>query len=539
MPNVAVNLLDLVTFSRTTSATYINSAGLLTVTPIGVNLLAWTEQFDNAAAWSGYVLGSGIAPTVTANAGTAPDGSSTADRIQFSLAGGTAVGDLTRRRQSYNTPATTHTFSVYLRSTDGTSTYDMQIVSASGVGVNIVVTGSWQRFTATDTGFGGIISYAVGLRGGQTPANSNTADVLAWGAQLEQAATASTYTKNEAGLYPPRFDYDPVTLQPKGLLIEEQRVNLATYSEFPNGVTDAPNRSGPVTATTFTGLIGTTGLAFGYDGVTGGHAYKSYVMATTTYTLSVYVRMDDGNAPTFGHASISSPLNDFLISINATAVNPTTYTTTAMGGGLYRVSATSAVTAGGANIFGVGRYVTNSTRTFKVSGYQLEAGAFATSYIPTVASQVTRTGDVASINAPNFASWYNQSEGTFYFEGSTFKPTTLAVVANAFEANDGTSTNRLNIRYSTGNLQAINTNTPISSVAYTAGVTDKAAFGVKANDFSLVRNGVVVGSNTSIAMPVGIDRLLLGGGAVLNGYIRSITYYPTRLTNAQLQALTA
>jgi hypothetical protein len=52
-------------------------------------------------------------------------------------------------------------------------------------------------------------------------------------------------------------------------------------------------------------------------------------------------------------------------------------------------------------------------------GAQVEAGAFATSYIPTVASQVTRSADSAVMTGTNFSSWYNASEGTFYCEAAT------------------------------------------------------------------------------------------------------------------------
>lgn len=158
------------------------------------NLLTYTEQFD-ISPWTNTIGGTGTNPVIVSNQGLSPDNTTTADRIQFSLAGGTTTSDISRRRQSYNTPTTSHTFSVYIRSFDGTSTYTMHIVGASGNTTNIVVTGSWQRFSVAETGAGGAVSYAIGLRGGQTPANSNTADVLVWGAQLEVGSTATEYQR--------------------------------------------------------------------------------------------------------------------------------------------------------------------------------------------------------------------------------------------------------------------------------------------------------------------------------------------------------
>ena len=159
------------------------------------NLLVRTEEFDNATVWGNSITGTGVAPTVTANDGTAPDGTLTADRLQFNLGGGTASGDITRRRQVITPPAGNNTFSVYLRSYDGVSTYNMHLVDAAGATRNIVVTGAWQRFEVTATAPGTSATFAVGLRGAQTPANSNTADILAWGAQDEASATATAYQR--------------------------------------------------------------------------------------------------------------------------------------------------------------------------------------------------------------------------------------------------------------------------------------------------------------------------------------------------------
>ena len=158
------------------------------------NLLLRTEEL-NVSPWSNVVIGTGSTPTVTANAGVAPDGNTTADRVQFSLGGGTTTNDVSRQIQPFNTPATDHIFSIWLRSFDGVSSINMHLVGPTGGTTNIVVTGAWQRFSVAAVGSGGVVSYAIGLRGGQTPANNNTADVLAWGAQLETGSTATNYQR--------------------------------------------------------------------------------------------------------------------------------------------------------------------------------------------------------------------------------------------------------------------------------------------------------------------------------------------------------
>src|SRR6056297_2388196 len=80
---------DAMTFSRSGNATMVDSDGLLKWAPH--NLLTYSEDFTNAA-WAKVNAGVGSLPVVTANAGIAPDGTSTADRVQFDLNGGTTSG---------------------------------------------------------------------------------------------------------------------------------------------------------------------------------------------------------------------------------------------------------------------------------------------------------------------------------------------------------------------------------------------------------------------------------------------------------------
>jgi len=172
------------------------SRPILARTPFGGrrNLLTYTEALGTAP-WSNSTSGTGVASTVSADAGTDPVGALTADRIQFDLGGGTTSSDFTRRIQGYTAPATTHVYSIYIRSFDGVSSYNMHLVDPSGSTRGIVVTGAWQRFEVTATATGVNVNYAIGIRGGLAPTNSNTADVLVWGAQLETGATATAYQK--------------------------------------------------------------------------------------------------------------------------------------------------------------------------------------------------------------------------------------------------------------------------------------------------------------------------------------------------------
>lgn len=195
-------------FARASQAYYTNSDGTLTLFASGAlrrgtrgvliegartNLLLRSQEFDNAS-WAKTAVGTGVAPTVTANAGAAPDGTTTADRVQFSLGGGTGATDISRLDQTATVvDATAYTKSVYIKSNTASS-YVMELdISAGSSRVIINVTPEWQRLPATFTSTSTSMQARIGLRGAGATQNSDTADVLIWGAQLEAASFPSSY----------------------------------------------------------------------------------------------------------------------------------------------------------------------------------------------------------------------------------------------------------------------------------------------------------------------------------------------------------
>ena len=171
-------------------------------------------------------------------------------------------------------------------------------------------------------------------------------------------------------------------------------------------------------------------------------------------------------------------------------------------------------------------------------------GAFATSYIPTQASQVTRNADSASMLGDNFYTWYNPNQGTFLGVGSINVAT--ANSGSAGTASDGTNNNRVLIGFEpfVHGFVAVGGVAQASLLGGTAAinVVNRVAFAVKANDFALTLNGAAVVTDVSGAMPA-VDRFNIGAngfgtGSFINGTIRRIGYYNTRLPDSTLQALT-
>lgn len=209
-------------------------------------------------------------------------------------------------------------------------------------------------------------------------------------------------------------------------------------------------------------------------------------------------------------------------------------------------------------LIGTGAFPTRSTLTFTptagtltltVTGTvqygQLEIGSFATSYIPTTTTSLTRSADVASVNT--LSPWYNATEGTLFAE--TQLANTVALNRAGFDLNDGSTNNRNIFRaLTTGSADQNVVRSDESTVAALASVTNpttavrKSAAAYAVNDFAFTADNQTPVTDTLGAVPVGLTTFLLGstvaGTEHLNGYIRRITYYPRRLTNAELQTIT-
>lgn len=332
-----------------------------------------------------------------------------------------------------------------------------------------------------------------------------------------------------------RYDYDPVSKAQKGLLIEETRTNMLTNSQGDD--TTYPTRSG-VTATTVAGF--TAGAASGVffaDNTVTRYAYKSAAAALTAaapYTLSFIVEMTDaGGAPTPSAATTSG---DFSPIIEGDP-SGLTFTVTSLGSNRYRITATRASAIGAGLTHGVAKYNTQSARPFKVTAMQLEAGSYATSYISTGASTVTRAAETATITGTNFSSFYNQGAGTLIVEG------TINVTGGTFiSLSDGTSNNRITLRPSGSSKSVITTGgvaqATLTGPAASVGVVQKLAVAFDATGATLVVDGAVAASSGAITVPT-VDRMIIGdgasgSGAAINGHIRRIAYYPTKLSDAKM-----
>jgi hypothetical protein len=173
---------------------------------------------------------------------------------------------------------------------------------------------------------------------------------------------------------------------------------------------------------------------------------------------------------------------------------------------------------------------------------QLELGAFATSVIPTTTTALTRAADVALVNT--LSPWFNATEGTLFAESSVNYTVPATFFPLAASLNDNSSNNRIEVGYLTTVVAGfeVSVGGVFQAGLYpsTAAQVRRTAGAYAANDFAVSLNGSAPTTDTSGSIP-SVTRLALGtrtsGGTVI--HLRRITYYPRKLSSAELQAITA
>jgi hypothetical protein len=355
-----------------------------------------------------------------------------------------------------------------------------------------------------------------------------------------------------------------VTLAPKGLLIEEQRTNLLTYSEqFDNaawakgGATITANTTvspdGALTADKLVEAVGPVNVFIT-------SALISFTSGAV-YTFSTFAKAGERVWFALRFPTTAFPFSNrtawFNLStgVTGTVESGVTASISAVGDGWYRcsITVTANATATGPAVMLMGdsdnsnTYTGDGTSGLFIWGGQVEQGAFQTSYIPSVASQVTRAADIASMIGNNFARWYNVNSGTLFAQAAT---SVYDIGRNIFEAHDGTASNRLIVGRNSSTTSGIGTiitggatqaNIPVSDT-FVGGGSGKFAMSFAANAVNVAGNGTLGTTDTSAILPV-VDRARIGaaftGATAWSGTIARIAYYNRRLANTELTALTS
>jgi hypothetical protein len=381
-----------------------------------------------------------------------------------------------------------------------------------------------------------------------------------YGAQLEQSTTVGEYIPTTSTINSaPRFDHDPTTGESLGLLVEESRTNLLPSSE---DVDYAGYQRSAITTSlnvaTVTAPDGTTTADEIAPTATTGEHFIGYttpanVISGTTYTFSAYVKPNgtDSVRIRFAFAGFNNENGSHVFSTNTTTSGTCDFRIAPVANGWYRIQGTVVASS---TAVGQPRIYPNQSNSWLgvpsealyVWGAQLEVGSFPTSYIPTEGSTVTRAADVASISGSNFSSWYNQSEGTTYYEAvqplqfipfqaiATFTASTIVDEWRIWRSNTNTAASTATVSSSISLSATIN---------YFAAPNGGYAFAgaMKTDDAICAANGILSNADTSGQFP-SFQSLRLGARSnntfYWNGHISRLTYWPQRLPDSTLQTIT-
>jgi hypothetical protein len=507
--------------TRATTATRVNSAGLVELVPY--NLLQYSEQFNNGV-WGA------VDTTITANTTTAPDGTLTADTMVIS-------SSTSRVFQSTSLGAGTYTASVYVKALSGTPTIQFRmVVDGADITDSIPTTTEWVRhdytFTASTS-----MDYFV-LRG-----QSGTGSVAIWGAQLVEGSTAKDYQKTETRLNIPRLDYSNGTCP--SLLVEPQRTNLLTWSSsFDNAAwTKVSSTATANTTISPSGLQDADTIAFssgGYVGQiltsSGAHSYSVYAKYIGTQWL--YVQNYNGNDFGAWFDIQNGVVGTIESGVNASIEQAEN--------GFYRCTITMTASSSSSSYWVFFNTTGNGSFTRTGSSYiwgaQLEAGSYATSYIPTTSASVTRNADV--ISKTGISSLIGQTEGTAFIDlqvDSSFAQANMRFLDISNNTYDNwyflglANTNELVLYFRSSATTYVSVIVP-----FTFG-HNKIAFAYANNDYVAYVNGSQVYSTSSLAVG-STSKFTLGNefdfSSTSKQFINAAALWKERKDNATLAQLT-
>ena len=364
----------------------------------------------------------------------------------------------------------------------------------------------------------------------------------------------------------PRFDYDPVTLQPRGFLIEEQRTNSIRNNTMVGAVAGTPGTlptnwaSSSIGGISLTEIVSTgveNGIAYvdvRYAGTTSSSASGGITTDGTTqiaalsgqsWASSFYVRLVGGSLN--GIASISNAIQERSSSATLLVATNDAITLTSV---MRRVSVMRTLNNASTAFVNQQIRITPESGvaidiTLRIGLPQLELGAKESSVIPTSGAAATRAADIAPCTGTNFSSWYRADEGTIFVDGTAASVSAFMMFATL---SDGTAGNEIRLStQSAGNNPGLIVNaggvTQATSYATAAqGVAVKVAGSYAANNFNAAANGTLATPDTSGSIPV-VDRLTIGARGnntlSINGHIRRIAFFPRAFSAAELQALTS
>jgi hypothetical protein len=360
----------------------------------------------------------------------------------------------------------------------------------------------------------------------------------------------------------PRVEYDADGNR-LGLFVEQQSTNLVQQSENFENV----YWSGTSATPTINTVISPTGQTDGTTVTATGSSYisKSNIITSQNTAITFSAFLKAGTLSTVGlhfAGNLGDGANDncdFDLSNGTVSSEGSSSTATIedVGNGWYRCSNTYTTNGTGSGLDL--RITTSGAGTYYVFGAQAETTSYKSSYIKTTGSSATRSPDVATLSFDNFGhnkkeitlfcdfDYSNWQYSTVYSRAVSLGRSTTSTNANFGIFNNGTNSGTLRYRVDNSSGTAVLGAADLSGS--NAVTSAKVALAVKEGQHAITYNG-----NTPVTSTGGdpeletVDILAIGArwaessqnvADYGNCHIKSIKYYPRRLTNAQLQEITS
>ncbi len=570
IPNTPLGDMDVV---RATTATRVNSAGLIEVVPR--NLYQSSNDFTNFN-WSkvnSTITTNQVGYDGTNNASLLVENSTTnAHRIQQtpSLSGQTTI--------SVYAKANTRNW-LYLRGVQAGSQVvgwfnlsngTLGTIQTNGTGSITSVGDGWYRCSLTVANFATGFETYIGISNANTVDSylGNGSSIFIQNAQVESFPTATEYFPTTTRLNIPRIDYTNGSCP--SLLVEPQRTNVVNYSEeFNNAYWNKLETT--VTENTTNSPSGILNADSLIESTSNGRhmIYKAFTSVIgTSYTLSVFCKQNTRryaniNLKTTTTASPRfSALFDLQTGTNVSTSSVgsptgTSFSIVPYANGWYKISITmnAASTSTELEISasntstptlseGSPSYLGDGTSGIYLWGAQLEVGAYPTSYIPTVASSVTRNADV--ISKTGISSLIGQTEGTVFLN---VKALANDNTTRQISISDNSFNNYVRFsfaavtNFATASLISTGTTQASNDFSLNQTNTNKIAIKYNTNLFEIYVNGVLIHQDLSVNTFSGSTLSSLQfsnplGGSIWCGNLNSLQLYKTALTDEQCVLLT-
>mgnify|MGYP001626719311 FL=1 len=342
------------------------------------------------------------------------------------------------------------------------------------------------------------------------------------------------------------------------LLIEPQRTNY-----FPESNNVYPTASSKTAnATSSPEGLENASLYVENTATTSHGAIKTAIFPTlgnTTYTFSVFAKAKERKFLKMSLYANSAITNAQGFDLENGTVTDSDSSIEDFGNGWYKCTTTKSInnSTGGYNFAAIYTgtdattyfYQGDGTSGFYLYGFQLEQGDFASSYIPTSGTTVTRTQDTSLTTSSNIAAAINSEEGVQFIDFDRFDidgQVNSFTLARSFQP----SNNYIIIAYRTDRILGYIRSNGVyqtTMVAYGTWTMPriKVAFKWKVNDFALWINGVEVKTDTSgtTFAANSLDTIIFSGATnqvnqQFNARINAIAVYDTALSDEDLTTLT-